>query len=189
MRATLAPAVVLWALSLGVLGSVAGCDQKSGVEKRAEELAAANSAQKAAASASASQVDPAEVKYLARKSSLEKTIREFKATEGRLMAGDPVAKPGSLEPYFPADDAGKKRARELETKRRKEGADGFRINKIFDPSLTFPGDFDAAEAEVTEEASAKGLPVCIFFVQTWKYVGEHWVMAEQKTAKKVDCPS
>jgi len=189
MRAMLAPALVTWALSLGALGSVlvAGCDQKSGVEKRAEEIAAANSAQKAAASASASQVDPAEEKYLARKSSLEKTIREFKASEGKIMAGDPIAKPGILEPYFPGDAAGMKRAKDLETKRKKEGADGFRINKIFDPSLTFPGDFDTAEAEVTEEASAKGLPACILFVQTWKWIGFKWVMAEQKSVKKVDC--
>lgn len=175
------------ALSLGVLAPL-GCDQKSGVEKRAEEMAAANSAQKAAASASASQMDPAEVKYLARKSSLEKTIREFKASEGRIMAGDPIAKPGILEPYFPHDDAGKKRAKELEAKRKKEGNDGFRINKIFDPSLTFPGDFDTAEAEITEEASAKGLAACILFVQTWKLEGEHWVMSDQKQAKKIDCP-
>lgn len=181
--------VVLLALSSATVVAL-GCDQgKSGVEKKAEELAAANSAQKAAAAASASQVDPAEVKYLARKSSLDKAIREFKAAEGRLMSGDATAKPGILEAYFPADEAGKKRAKELETKRRKEGADGFRINKIFDPSLTFPGDFDTAEAEVTEEAGAKGLPACILFVQTWKLVNEKWVMAEQKSAKKVDCGS
>ena len=188
MRATLAPLTVFLALLVGAAAPL-GCDQgKSGAEKRAEELAAANSAQKAAASASASQVDPAEAKYLARKASLDKVIRAFKAVEGRIMAGDPGYKPGELDRFFPADDAGKKRAKDLEGKRKKEGADGFRINRIFDPGLTFPGDFDTAEAEVTEEAGAKGLPACIFYVQTWKLVGEQWVMAEQKTVKKVDCP-
>jgi hypothetical protein len=188
MRRTQGALAVLLALAFAPLAAV-GCDQgKSGVEKRAEELAAANSAQKAQAAASASQVDPAEAKYLARKTSLEKTIREFKATEGRIMAGDATAKAGALDRYFPGDDAGKKRAKELDAKRRKEGADGFRLNRMFDPSLTFPGDFDTAEAEVTEEAGAKGLPACILYVQTWKLVSDQWVMTDQKSVKKVDCP-
>ncbi|MBI2392987.1 MAG: hypothetical protein HYV09_25615 [Deltaproteobacteria bacterium] len=187
MRALLAPALVLAALSAGAV--VPGCQEKSGVEKRAEELAAANSAAKSAAAASASQVDPAELKYRERKTSLEKTIKEFKASEGRIMAGDPVAKPGILEPYFPDDADGKKRAKDLETKRRKEGSDGFRINKLIEPlELRVSGNMEEAEVEITEQAAAKGLPACIWFEQTWKRVGEKWVMSAQKTAKKVDCP-
>jgi hypothetical protein len=165
------------------------CDQgKSGVEKRAEEIAAAASAEREKARAAASQVDPAEEKYKARKKDLEQTVADYKADEARVMAKDPAASPGILRKYFEAGDPGSKLAKDLEAKRQKDGAGGYRIKKAEVAETRLSGTMDDAEVEILEETVAKGSSACLLYAQRWHFDGSKWVQAEQRSVKKVDCP-
>lgn len=188
MRAMRAGLLVLATLSAGVAPFASGCkDEKSGVEKRAEELAASASAEKSAKLAAASQVDPAELKYMERKKSLEQTVRDFKADEGRIMSGDPAAVAGTLRKYFDGGPEGDKLAKELEAKRKKDYADGYRLKKILDPETRVDGSMEKAEVEITEETAAKNTTACLHALQVWKWTSEKWVFVEQKSVSKVDC--
>ncbi len=179
---------MLATLSSGVAPFVSGCkDEKSGVEKRAEELAAAASAEKSAQLAAASQVDPAELKYKERKKALEQTVRDMKADEGRFMAGDAAAVAGTLRKYFDAGAEGDKLAKDLEAKRKKDHADGYRLKRILDPETRVDGSMEKAEVEITEETLSKNTSACLHVLQVWKWAAEKWVFVEQKSVSKVDC--
>lgn len=188
MRIVRSAAVVVCAtLSLGVVFAI-GCDkEKSGAEKLAEQLAASNSAEKAKASASAAQPDPAEVKYKERKTSLEKTVTEMKADEAHVMSHGPAATPGILRHYFESGADGDKAAKDLEAKRKKDGDDGIVLKtaKISDTRLS--GTLEDAEIDVVEQDTAKGADACVMSTQVWKYKEERWYFQKQITAKKVDC--
>ncbi|MGZ3418039.1 MAG: hypothetical protein ACXVEF_13995 [Polyangiales bacterium] len=182
--------LVLATLVAGTAPFAVGCEkEKSGVEKRAEEMAASASAEKAAKSASASQVDPAEAKYRERKKALEQTVTDLKADEGKLMAKDPTAIAGVLRRYFEPGEAGDKLSKELEAKRRKDGTDGYRIKKAEAAETRLSGNMEDAEVDVMEEAQAKGLSACLLYTQKWHWNGDKWLFHEQKSVKKIDCPA
>lgn len=189
MRALSAPVVVIATLVAGV--APFGCkDEKMGAEKRAEEMAASASAEKAAKSASAQQVDPAEQKYKDRKKSLEQTVTDFKADEGKIMSSDPTAIAGVLRKYFESGDAGDKADKELEAKRKKDGKDGYRIKKASISDTRLADNMENAEVEVIEEATSKGTSGCLLYVQKWHWTGDKWVfMAPNKSVTKTDCPT
>lgn len=191
MRRLASPVVLILAtLAAGTAPFASGCDkEKSGVEKRAEELAASASAQKAAASASASTVDPAEEKYRERKKSLEQTVTDLKADEGKLMAKDPTAIAGILRKYFEPGAEGDKAAKDLEAKRKKDGTDGYRIKKAEAAETRLSGNMEDAEVDIMEEATSKGLSACLLYTQKWHWNGDKWLFHEQKTVKKIDCPA
>lgn len=186
MRAILAPALSLFAGTAIITSLASGCDEKMGVEKRAEEMAKSASAQKVQASASASQIDPAELKYKERKTELEKTVRSFRADEGRILAGDNTIKPGALATYMESD----KSAKELEGKLKKDGADfGTRLVKVIEPfEVRLNANFEDAEVELTEQRGGKNSVGCLLYVEKWKRVSDKWVLSEMKSTQKVDCP-
>lgn len=186
MRAMLAPALITATLFAGTAISIVGCDEKMGVEKRAEEIAKSASAQKQQASASATQIDPAELKYKERKSDLEKTIKAFRADEGRFLAGDNTIKPGALNVYMESEP----KAKELESKLKKDGADfGSRLTKVIEPfEIRLAGNLEEAEVELTEQRGGKNTIGCLLYVEKWKRVSDKWVLSEVKQATKVDCP-
>lgn len=188
MRAIPAPLLVLSALLAGSVVIIVGCDEKMGVEKRAEELAKSASAQKQLASASASQVDPAELKYKERKASLEKTVKTYRADMGRILSGDPTMKPGMLRAYHETGEAHDKAVKELEAKLKKDGTDGVRLVKIVEPfEVRLSGNMEDAEVELTEERASKNTSGCLLYVEKWKYTSDKWVLTELKKAQKVDC--
>jgi chromosome segregation and condensation protein ScpB len=186
MRAMLAPALVLATLFAGSAITSLGCDEKMGVEKRAEEIAKSASAQKMQASASASQVDPAELKYRERKTELEKTVKAFRAEEGRFLAGDPTVKAGALAVFMENAQA----AKDLEAKLKKDGADfGSRLVKMIEPfEIRLNANFEDAEVELTEQRGGKNSVGCLLYVEKWKRVSDKWVLTEVKQTTKVDCP-
>lgn len=189
MRALFAPALVLAALVAGTLITVVGCDEKMGVEKRAEEMAKSASAQKAAQSTSAQQVDPAELKYKERKASLEKTVKTYRADEGRMLSGDNTIKPGALRVYYDAGEANDKIVKELEAKLKKDGVDGVRMVKIIEPfEVRLAGNMEDAEVELVEERASKNTNGCLLYVEKWKFASDKWVLTELKRATKTDCP-
>ncbi len=189
MRAIMAPALVLSALVAGALIITVGCDEKMGVEKRAEEMAKSASAQKVAASASASQIDPAELKYKERKASLEKTVKTFRADEARILSGDSTIKPGALRMYYDAGEANDKAVKELEAKLKKDGTDGVRLVKVIEPfEIRLAGSMEDAEVELTEQRASKNTSGCLLYVEKWKHASDKWVLTEVKQATKVDCP-
>ncbi len=167
--------------SLPVL--LVGCkDEKMGVEKRAEEMAASASAAKSAVDAAP---DPNELKYKERKTSLEKTVANMKADEAHIM--DKTATPGILRQYYDSGPDNDKLAKELEAKRKKDGDDGYRIKKATVKETRLAGNMEDAEIEVQEETTAKGTSGCLLYVMQWKWVVDKWVYKAQKTVKKVDC--
>lgn len=181
------PLVPLFSIVLGLLAAV-GCDkEKSGAEKLAEALAASNSAQKVVASASASQIDPAEQKYAERKKSLEQTALELKADESRIMAADANATPGMLRKYFADGAEGDKLAKDLEAKCKKLHVDGIRITKTTVSETRLQGNLEDAEIEVLEEAAGKGSTNCFLYTQTWKWTGTKWIWKALKAGKPSTC--
>jgi hypothetical protein len=180
--------VVLAAALFGVAIVGAGCDkEKSGAEKLADQIAASNSAQKAATSASNSKPDPAEQKYKERKASLERTVTDMKADESHVMAKDPAATPGILRHYFETGPDGDKLAADLEAKRKKDGEGGIVLKnaKIIDTRLA--GNLEDAEIDVVEKDTAKGADACLLHTQKWKYKEEKWLFQQELNVKKVDC--
>jgi hypothetical protein len=189
MRAILAPTLVLSALAVGTLIITVGCDEKMGVEKRAEEIAKSASAQKVSASASASQIDPAELKYKERKAALEKTVKTYRADEARILAGDNTIKPGALRGYYEAGEAHDKIVKELETKLKKDGAEGTRLVKVIEPfEIRLAGSMEDAEVELMEQRAAKNTTGCLLYVEKWKHASDKWVLSELKRVEKADCP-
>ena len=187
MRAMLAPALVVATLCFGALLTI-GCDEKSRAEKRAEELAQAASAKKAADSASAAQVDPAELKYRERKASLEKTLKTYEADQGRMLNGDTTVKPGHLRSYFKEGPEGDKASKELEEKLKRDGKDGVRLSRVIEPiEIRLAGNMEDAEVELTEERASKNTSGCFLYVSSWKFVSDKWVLDQLKTVRKVDC--
>lgn len=190
MRAMLAPALVIATLFAGTAVTLIGCDEKMGVEKRAEELAKSASAQKSAASVSAAQIDPAEQKYIERKTSLEKTVKTFRAEEARFLSGDNTIKAGALRMYFDAGAANDKAAKELEGKLKKDGAEfGSRLVKVIEPfEIRLAGNMEDAEVELTEQRASKNTTGCLLYVEKWKHLSDKWVLSEVKQTTKIDCP-
>jgi hypothetical protein len=189
MRAMLAPSLVAATLLLGTLVSVVGCEEKMGVEKRAEEIAKSASAQKAAQSASAQEVDPAELKYMDRKATLVKAIKTYRGDVVHMLAGDANAKPGLLRPYFDSGAENDKTVKELEEKLKKDSKDGVRLIKIIEPmDVKLLAPFDDAEVDVIEQRASKNTNACFQYSEVWKYVSDKWVMKQLKTVQKVDCP-
>ena len=178
------PAGVLLAGTTLASLPLTGCDkEKTGVEKRAEDMAAEASAAKSATVDAAP--DPAEIKYKERKTSLEKTVANMKADEAHIM--DKTATPGILRQYYDSGPEGDKTAKELEAKRTKDGVDGYRIKKAAVKETRLAGNMEDAEIEVQEETLAKGNAGCLLYVMQWKWVTDKWVYKVQKTVKKVDC--
>jgi hypothetical protein len=134
-------------------------------------------------------VDPAEQKYRERKKSLEQTVTDLKADEGKLMAKDPTAVAGILRKYFEPGADGDKAAKELEAKRKKDGTDGYRIKKAEAAETRLSGNMEDAEVDILEEATSKGLSACLLYTQKWHWNGEKWLFHEQKSVKKIDCPA
>lgn len=189
MRAVFAPSLVAATLLVGVVISVVGCEEKMGVEKRAEEIAKSASAQKAAASASAEVVDPAELKYKERKTSLEKAIKTYRGDVVHMLAGDADAKPGLLRKHFDSGADNDKVVKELEEKLKKDSKDGVRLIKIIEPmDVKVLAPFDDAEVDVIEQRASKNTNACFQYSEVWKYVSDKWVMKQLKTVQKVDCP-
>jgi hypothetical protein len=168
----------------GALLTIACDKEKSRVEKLADQMAASASAAKSVVDAAP---DPAELKYNERKKALESTVLDMKQREAQIMAKDPAATPGVLRGYFVSGDEGEKAAKELEEKRKKDGADGYRLklSKISDTRLK--DTFEDAEVDVMEETTAKGVSACLLLGQKWKHVGEKWLLEKQLSVKKVDC--
>lgn len=184
-----APFLVAAALSLGALVSTIGCEEKMGVEKRAEEIAKSASAQKAAQSASAEVVDPAEQKYKDRKVSLEKAIKVYRADVVHMLAGDAEAKPGLLRQHFASGADNDKVVKELEEKLKKDSKEGIRLTKVIEPmDIKLLAPFDDAEVDVIEQRASKNTNACFQYSERWKYVSDKWVMQQLKTVQKVDCP-
>lgn len=174
-------------LVFGLLAAV-GCEkEKSGAEKLAEAIAASNSAQKVAASASASTVDPAEQKYAERKKSLEQTATEMKADESRILAADPNATPGLLRKYFADGADGDKLAKDLEAKCKKLHTEGIRISKTTVSETRLQGNLEDAEIELLEEAAGKGSTNCFLYTQVWKWTGTKWIWKSLKAGKPTSC--
>jgi hypothetical protein len=170
-------------LLVGAAVAAVGCkEEKSGVEKRAEEMASAASAAKSAVDAAP---DPAELKYKDRKTSLEKAVANMKADESHIM--DKTATPGILRQYYDTGAEGDKTAKELEAKRKKDGEDGYRIKKATVKETRLAGNMEDAEIEVQEEATSKGLSACLLYVMKWKWVSDKWTYTTLKSVKKVDC--
>jgi hypothetical protein len=189
MRAMHAPLLVAAALSLGAVISTVGCEEKMGVEKRAEEIAKSASAQKAIQSASAQEVDPAEQKYKDRKASLEKAIKAYRADIVHMLAGDADAKSGLLRQHFASGAENDKFVKELEEKLKKDSKDGVRLTKVVEPmDIKLLAPFDDAEVDVTEQRASKNTNACFQYSERWKYVSDKWVMQQLKTVQKVDCP-
>jgi hypothetical protein len=180
--------VVLAAAIVGVAIVGAGCDkEKSGAEKLAEQIAASNSAQKAASSASNSKPDPAEQKYKERKTSLERTVTEMKADEAHVMAKDPAATPGILRHYFEAGADGDKAAKDLEAKRIEDGKDGIVLKNVKIADTRLAGNLEDAEIDVVEKDTAKGADACFMHTQKWKFELDKWLFLQELNVKKVDC--
>jgi hypothetical protein len=189
MRAVFAPSLVAATLAVGAVISVVGCEEKMGVEKRAEDIAKSASAQKAADSASAQQVDPAELKYMERKTSLEKAIKAYRADVVHMLVGGAEAKPGMLRPHFEAGAANDKVVKDLEEKLKKDSKDGIRLIKVVEPmDVKVLAPFDDAEVDVIEQRASKNTNACFEYSETWKYVSDKWVIKQLKTVQKVDCP-
>lgn len=189
MRAMLAPSLVAATLFAGAVVSVVGCEEKMGVEKRAEELAKSASAQKAADSASAQQVDPAELKYIERKKSLEKAIKEYRADVVHMLAGDTAAKPGLLRHHFEAGAENDKAVKEIEEKLKRDSKEGIRLIKVIEPfDVRVLATFEDADVDVIEQRASKNTNACFQYSELWKYVSDKWVVKQLKTVQKVDCP-
>jgi len=189
MRAMLAPSLVAATLFCGAVISVVGCEEKMGVEKRAEELAKSASAQKAAASASALEVDPAELKYKERKVSLEKAIKAYRTDIVHMLAGDTNAKPGLLRQHWDAGAENDKAVKEFEEKLKKDSKEGIRLIKVIEPfDVKILAPFDDAEVDVIEQRASKNTNACFQYSELWKYVSDKWVLRQLKMVQKVDCP-
>jgi len=173
---------------VGLALAGAGCDkEKSGAEKLAEQIAASNSAQKAATSASNAKPDPAEQKYKERKASLERTVTDMKADEAHVMAKDPAATPGILRHYFEPGADGDKLAKDLEAKRLEDGKDGIVLKNAKIGDTRLQGNLEDAEIDVIEKDTAKGADACFMHTMKWKYESEKWLFLQEVTVKKVDC--
>jgi hypothetical protein len=192
MRVMLAPVLVLATLSAGavvsIVGCIAGCDEKMGVEKRAEEIAKSASAEKA--KATTEPPDPAEMKYKERKADLEKRLKAYKADQGRILSGDTNIKAGFLRPYHDDGAEADKAVKELEEKLKQDSKEGVRLKRVVEPiEIRLAGNMEDAEVELTEERASKNASACLLYVENWKFVSDKWVFKELKDLKKVDCPA
>jgi hypothetical protein len=165
-----------------------GCQEKMGVEKRAEELTKAQASAKASVSATASAPDPHEAKYAAARKAIVERAKEHLVALQKLYQG---AKPEELKAfrsYFPPTKEGEKEADELAKEAAFTGKNGYSILHFditgdqLDPQITM------GTVSVNARDSARGKERCTSFKLDFKQFGTNdWRRVARRDFAVVPC--
>jgi hypothetical protein len=121
------PPVVLFSALAAI--SVSACQEKMGVEKRAEEIEKAKAQEKAAMSASAAAPDPREEQYgKARKAVLDRTKAHLAALQ-KMYEGVSEEERTKFRDYFAPTKEGEKEADELSKEAVFAGKQGMALKR------------------------------------------------------------
>lgn len=149
-----------------------GCDkEKSGAEKRAEEMAAANASASAAAKASAAVPDPKEQEYAARRKTLKDRATAHMAALEKLYVEPTEANQKAFRDFFPATKEGEKDADDTS----KEAVTAAKNTKMTIKKWEIADlNFDAAQTTGTTDISVEELQAggkvsrCVVYKLDWK---------------------
>jgi hypothetical protein len=169
------------------------CDkEKSGVEKRAEDMAKEKAAASAAAKASASVVDPKEAQYAAKRKALKERVEaHLKAMEKLYTKGAGDAETKAYKEFFADTKEGQKEAedgaKEAITAATKTGMS---IKKWEISDLSLGADYESGVSDIAvEELQAGGkMSRCVTYKLDWKEVGGTWRRMARRDFRIVACP-
>lgn len=171
-----------------------GCDkEKSGVEKRAEDMAAEKASASAAAKASASAVDPKEAQYAAKRKALKDRATAHMVAMEKLYsktAGDAEKK--DFKDFFPPTKEGEKdaddNATEAMTAAKKTGMS---IKKWEISDLNFDADQTTGTTDMAVEELQSGGKTsrCVTYKLDWKELSGAWRRVARRDFRIVACPT
>lgn len=178
-------------LALILILAVVACDkEKSGVEKRAEDLAAEKASASAAAKASASVVDPKEAEYAAKRKAIKDRVTAHMNALQKLYLGATDADQKAFREYFPPTKEGEKDADDtskeavVAAKNTKMSITKWEINDI-----NMDGDTATADISVEENQPSAGKNRCVTYKTEWKEISGAWRRTARKDFRIVACPS
>ncbi|MGZ3418045.1 MAG: hypothetical protein ACXWUG_03205 [Polyangiales bacterium] len=165
-----------------------GCQEKMGVEKRAEEIAAQKASASASASAKAAEPpDPKEQKYAAAiKAVRERTIAHLTALQ-KIYQGVPESERLAFRSYFPDTKEGIKDADEISKEAAFTGKEGMSIKKFDVNDVNFDEKIETGTVDVAVEESQRGKPRCITYKIDWKEQSGAWRRVLRKDFRIVPC--
>jgi len=163
------------------------CQEKMGVEKRAEELAKAHESAKVAASASASAPDPKEQQYAnARKAVLERA-KAHMAALAKLYQGVSEDERKKFKDFFAPTKEAEQEAEELSKEAVFAGKQGMGIRRWditgdqLDPQMTL------GTTDVFVQESQRGKDRCTLYKLDWKQFGSDWKRVARRDFRIIDC--
>lgn len=174
-------------LLLAVTTAPLACQEKMGVEKRAEEIAKSHESAKAAASASASAPDPKEQQYAAARKAVLERAKAHMAALSKLYQGVSEEERAKFKDYFAPTKEGEKEAEELSKEAVFAGKQGMAIRKWditgdqLDPQMTL------GTVDVYVQESQRGKDRCTIYKLDWKQFGNEWKRVARKDFRIVDC--
>jgi len=179
--------VTCFVVSLGVVVA-AGCDKdKAPVEKLADQIAASNSAQKAAESASVNIVDPKEQKY----ATLLKAMRDrnvaFMTSLQKLYAPEGADEVANFKTFFPKDAKGQKEADDLAKEAVFTGKEGMAITNFDVDDVNLDDKLAHATASIAETQMQRGKPRCLTYKLQWEDQGGTFVRTAKTDLLVVPC--
>jgi hypothetical protein len=179
------PLLVL-ALAMGC--QVIGCQEKMGVEKRAEQIAAEKASASASASAKAAEPpDPKEQKYAAaRKAVKERTVAHLTALQ-KIYGGVPESERLAFRGYFPDTKEGIKEADDISKEAAFAGKEGMSITKFDVNDVNFDEKVELGTVDVAVDESQRGKPRCVIYKLEWREQSGTWKRVNRKDFRIVPC--
>ena len=165
-----------------------GCDkEKSGVEKRAEEMAAEKASASAAAKASAAVPDPKEEAYAAKRKALKDRATAQMTAYEKLYVNGTEADRTAYRQYFAPDKEGEKVADE-ESKEALAGAKlKMTIKKWELTDLNFDSTQTVGTIDTSVEENQNGKARCVTYKGEWKEFDGAWRRVARKDFRIVPC--
>lgn len=174
-------------LAIALVATV-GCDkEKSGVEKRAEEMAAEKASASAAAKASAAIPDPKEEQYAAKRKALkDRATGQLTALE-KLYVNGTEADRTAYRAHFAPDKEGEKAADE-ESKEALAGAKlKMSIKKWELTDMNLDPTQTVGTVDTSVEENQNGKPRCVTYKTEWKEFDGTWRRVARKDFRIVPC--
>jgi hypothetical protein len=166
---------------------LSGCQEKMGVEKRAEELAKQAASAKASASASAAAPDPHEEKYAAARKAILERAKAQMAAHQKIYQGVTEEERQAFRSHFAPTKEGEKEADEISKEAAFAGKQGMTIKRYditgdqLDPKITL------GTVDVFVEESQRGKERCTIYKLDFAQFGNEWRRTARRDFRIVAC--
>jgi len=185
MRAMRCAKTALVLVPLAVALSPLGCQEKMGVEKRAEQIAASASATTSASVSAAP--DPKEERYAKLRKDLKDRTLQYMSTLQRIYLTGKKEDMDAFRAFFPATKEAEKEANDITKEAAFVGKEGMAIKSFEVQEVTFDEKLQNSTVDLYEEEMQRGKPRCIIFKLKWRDDSGTWHRTEKTPPKVVPC--